>query len=1073
MIWRKWLVRILVFSILGGMAALGLAYQAWTNPTATRQQVLDTMHAQFPGATISLDSARLRLLGGITITDLRLSRKDDPEKQDFLYVPSGVIYLDKEHLLDGRPSVRKIELTRPRLHLVHEKDGKWNLDGIIAPPNLKERVPTVVVHQGTILYEDRTLSTAVPVVEIKDVALTIINDPLPILNIVLNGQTDVAGHVQTSLKLDRATTALSGSFDLPGVTLNDPFIQRVAVLTPEVGTHLRYLKGEAKLHTTFDYNPGADPPLHYEAKIELNKAQFTHARLLLPLEDAAATVRVSNGQIAFAHLTARSGSANIEATVNDLKLPRDLGTPDEALPLETMVRDFDIRIEHLPLTDELVKQLPASFRALEAPYATRGLLTFHHAIHRETDGKWRQEWNLTAEGLHACYEHFKYPVDAITGTIDTILTSNNRIESKWNLHGQTEGQPIHVIGTIVGDARAPEIKLEITGNDIPLDQKLLAALEDPASRKLALQFLPDKSRKPSPEFQPMGLADFHVYINREAGGTGEDFKNRYLINIHDACVKYDIFPYPLENVSATLDLQPDHWECRDGRGTHKGGEIRITAQSYLLPDPPLPGTSQEPKPAAPRQRVQVSVHGTQVLLDDADFVGALNSRPNLQQTWKKLAIAGRMNFDAVVVDEPGQPQNIDVGVAIQGCRMCPQFFPYLLEDVSGSIRYVQDSVYLTDVSARHGNSLLTLHQGRVILRTGATGFQQVRLQGIKGSPLLPDAALLRALPEELRTGLEALHLSDPVEVTTDIVISQPPDLNTPLIVWWDGRVDLNHAGLHAGLDVTDVTGQLSCCGLHNGKELEKVVGTFLLKDASVLGQPGHNLHGRLEVLPKSPGILRFRDLSGNLFGGTLGGEARIEFGPVRRYDLYLKALDLHLDQFAQLNFGSTADLQGSAMAALHLQGEGDELAGLKGEGRVDVPNGKLYKLPPLLDLVKAFGLRVPDGIAFEQAHAAFRIDGPVLHIQQLDLYGNAVSLRGQGTSNLDGTDLNLDFNADWGRMNQLFPEQVTDVSKALSDQLLKIKMRGKIGNIKLERVFVPGIVEPTKKLFSAGQGEPR
>jgi hypothetical protein len=107
--------------------------------------------------------------------------------------------------------------------------------------------------------------------------------------------------------------------------------------------------------------------------------------------------------------------------------------------------------------------------------------------------------------------------------------------------------------------------------------------------------------------------------------------------------------------------------------------------------------------------------------------------------------------------------------------------------------------------------------------------------------------------------------------------------------------------------------------------------------------------------------------------------------------------------------------------------------------------------------LKAFGLRVPDGIAFEQAHAQFEIDGPQLLIPQLDLYGNAVSLRGHGAVNLDGTNLNMRFNADWGRINQLFPDEVTWFSRAVSDQLLEIRMTGRVGDAKLERVFVPAI----------------
>ena len=327
-------------------------------------------------------------------------------------------------------------------------------------------------------------------------------------------------------------------------------------------------------------------------------------------------------------------------------------------------------------------------------------MSFHHFVQREADGKWRKAWNLTAEGMNANYhQHFDYRIENITGTVDVALSSDGSLDTNVKLQGYAGAQVVHVDGTVVGEKHLPRVDLTIWGNNIPLDEKLLRALS-PDSRQLAQQFLPDKSRKPSSEFQPAGLGDFTATIYREAGQ--DRFNNRFVIHIHDASVKYDVFPYPLENVTATLDLQPGHWECRDARGVHKGGEIRVSAQSYMLPEPAPLFPSQERPPTLPHQRVQVVIHGNQILLDDADFLAALGPRPNLQQTWKKLAIAGRMNFDATVVDDPREPQNIDVSVDVQGCRMCPHFFPYPMEDVSGHVRYVQDSVYLTDLKApRH------------------------------------------------------------------------------------------------------------------------------------------------------------------------------------------------------------------------------------------------------------------------------------------------------------------------------------------------------------------------------------
>ncbi len=288
---------------------------------------------------------------------------------------------------------------------------------------------------------------------------------------------------------------------------------------------------------------------------------------------------------------------------------------------------------------------------------------------------------------------------------------------------------------------------------------------------------------------------------------------------------------------------------------------------------------------------------------------------------------------------------------------------------------------------------MSLTQGHVVVKPGG-GFQ-ARLVGVRGAPLTPDADFLQALPDSLRTGLAGLHLSGPLTATADLVVDSPGEVGGPVVLWWDGTADLHDAALRLGVDVAGVEGQASCCGLYNGQRLESLVGNVLLRRAEVLGQPVENVHTRLEVEPGSPTTLRFRDLKADLYGGALGGEGRFDFGSETRFDVTLKGLRIDLGEFARHNnFGPDAQMKGFASAALHLSGDGGDVSGLKGNGRIDVADGKLYKLPLQLDLLKAFGLRLPDRTAFEQAHAVFAVDGPQLEVQGLDLYGNAVSLRG-------------------------------------------------------------------------------
>src|SRR5262249_50289133 len=67
MAWRKWIVRGLVFIVLAALAAAGLFVHARTNPTAVRRAVLAQLAQRFRQVDVAVQSARMRLLGGILV----------------------------------------------------------------------------------------------------------------------------------------------------------------------------------------------------------------------------------------------------------------------------------------------------------------------------------------------------------------------------------------------------------------------------------------------------------------------------------------------------------------------------------------------------------------------------------------------------------------------------------------------------------------------------------------------------------------------------------------------------------------------------------------------------------------------------------------------------------------------------------------------------------------------------------------------------------------------------------------------------------------------------------------------
>jgi hypothetical protein len=1090
------------------MVLVVVAYQVYTNPAATRRQVLEKLGQRFLGACVTVESARLNLLGGISVHELRMSRRDDIDKVDFLYVPSATIYHDKEELLSGKLGLRKVVLLRPQLRIILDREGHCNLLGLTGPCSPLEKMPTLVMQQGTIVFEDQRLAANQPLLELHNVNLTVLNDPLAVLTVEGTGVADVLGPVQLGAVLQRNGSSMTGTLDLSAVPLGPELVQRLSAFAPDLAAHLRQFRATGKVQAAVAWRPGTRAPLNLEMNCQLSDGQFSHARLPFPLDHLEAAIRLVNDppagellalpegsttacpplrallnlRIPAATLTAQAGATRLQGALKDLAVPwpdrnPGDGRPAESaatspvrreaagtshcppvssgsgLPEELPLREMTFKVEHLEVAPALFHYLPDAMQSFRDEYKPSGLVTVSHAYQRPQPGRWERHWVIQPEGMDAEFVKFPYPVERITGTIERHTTSDHSNLITIDVAGFASNRPVTVKGTIEGQKQTSGVDLEISGNNLPIDEKMFHALT-PSPRCVALagQFHLEG-----------GTVDTRTIIHRTRGT--QEWANRYLLTFHQTAAKYDLFPYRVDNVNGVLDLLPDHWECHDICGQHGEGEVRVEGRSI----PPQTLTANGKTTDVPG-RLDLQIQGKNLALDQ-QFEEALTSpgvpgRGAFESTLKMLLPSGRLYFGAHVIDVPGRPKDIDVAVAVRGCGMRPKFFPYALASVSATAHYAHDQIELRDVQAVHGDGTLSMKEGLVLLQPD--NVFQVRVPALQGTNISPDAALLAALPPALQKGLACLELRGPFNLNTALVVDQH-DPGRPPVVWWDGSVGLRNATMQAGVEVKDLTGAASCRGLFDGQQLRGVVGKLYFTQATALNQPLKNVFCDVEVWPNTPDILRFRNFRSELFGGSLGGEARIEFGPRLKYELVLKGLQIQLEQFGRHNLGASSDIQGPAMIAAHLVGEGSEVTDLKGVGRLDVPNGKLYRLPLLLDLLKAFGLRLPDKTAFEQARMAFSIESSKLNIQDLDLLGNAISLRGQGSLNLDGSNVNLDFSADWARLSQLLPVSVTVLPQAFSDQLLKIKMRGNITDPKFEKELVPGVFGPMKKLMGAAQ----
>jgi hypothetical protein len=308
--------------------------------------------------------------------------------------------------------------------------------------------------------------------------------------------------------------------------------------------------------------------------------------------------------------------------------------------------------------------------------------------------------------------------------------------------------------------------------------------------------------------------------------------------------------------------------------------------------------------------------------------------------------------------------------------------------------------------------------------------------------------------------------------------ARPPDPDP--IVYWNAEVKLAGASVEVGVPWEELYGRIACKGRYEGTHLGQVIGNVWLDRALVARQPVGGARFRAWAEPQRPDPTRpgffqptevqFLDLFGDLFNGTLGGEARVVLADPVRYDLWLTATDVQLDEVARHYLkgdrGSDADLKGVAQANLRLYSRQDPKTGkfaVEGAGKIDVPTGRMYNLPILLDLVKLTKFHAPDKTAFEEAHAAFRVQGDRVKVDQLDLIGKAVCLGGSGEMDTTGEYVKFEFYTIWSViLKQMINTPVGDFSAFLSKNLFKIKLTRENGELKYRPEAVPLVTEPTK-----------
>src|SRR5438270_839919 len=105
-------------------------------------------------------------------------------------------------------------------------------NGKLAPGEPLTSQPAIVIQQGALSVEDHTDFAKYASLEINDISLTIINDPLPRMTIRGVANSELLGKLQLNGSLDRVTCEAYLAFRATQIPLTEALLDRLPMQYP-------------------------------------------------------------------------------------------------------------------------------------------------------------------------------------------------------------------------------------------------------------------------------------------------------------------------------------------------------------------------------------------------------------------------------------------------------------------------------------------------------------------------------------------------------------------------------------------------------------------------------------------------------------------------------------------------------------------------------------------------------------------------------------------------------------------------------------------------------------------------
>ncbi|WP_406698706.1 AsmA-like C-terminal region-containing protein [Singulisphaera sp. Ch08] len=1038
-----------ILTCLGGV--IGFAYWYATDSETVAALINSESKRFLPGSDVIVGRARIRpLLGEIKLSHLQINQTIDTGPFQTLRLPWMLIQYNARAMFKGKFEPVKVVISQPRLRLRQRKDGTWNLQGLLADPwpGPMMKTPPILIQNGTVELVDSDASRSPEI--LSDVTIEIESAGSKIVKFEGSAKGDAFNRLALKGKFDLGSGRLIElNGDVARLAISATLRSRLPAELRSVADQVGMTGGEIDLRIgQVSYNPKASPAIRYDLGIQIRSGIWDCPHLPFTINDLSASLAIRDGVIQIERATGVNGPTTVRIEESWVVLG-----DFERAPLSLL-----LYVNELELDKRLRAWTPPKFLPLWHDFSPSGRVKGAVKLVRDREGgPLGFGWTVDCLDVAMVYRFFKYPLDHVRGR---LTCENNQIHV--NLQTLVGGKPLTATGTIDNPGEDAHVQLHFEGEAMPIDKALFDAMP-PEINKVVGEFHPtgsvrgkasiERTRRTSPDDPPQGKVAIHAFLD-----------------LNENCsIKWDGLPYPVSNLTGQLELHPDKWIFRNMKG--RNGQAELTG-SGVVEKLPGPGPGD-------RLAVDLSMRAEKLPFDE-QLYDAL--QPAWQKSWQTLNPNGSSNVEAEIHVRPDQREQYHLVIdprpetTVQlkfgpprqpGGKDTSGIFTLRMDKVKG--RFVSDNgvVNMEDVSFMFYGSPVKFAHGRVLVED--SGQFQLNVEKVAVEKLrLDHEELVTIMPPVMKEFARRLDQGRPIaKMSGDLGLSWSGKSHESVLCDWNNvLVILNDNTIKAGIPLEHLQGQLdNVHGRFDGQSLE-VSGALNLASVSLLGQQITKLESPFEV---GQGKAELRSIRGNLLDGVVSGRFGVTLDDTPRYDTQLTLQGADLQRYAETLNGHQT-YRGLVSGRLSLNGMGNDLRTLRGDGVAHVERGNLGELPFVFKLVDSLkSLKVSPGskALFDEADVSLKIHNGESVLDSIKLIGNVISFKGKGTMDVQGH-LNLKLNPLAGR-DRFHVPFLSEAIREASGQLFVVSVRGPLAFPKFDITPLPSVTDSVRSM-SIGKG---